>query len=325
MSTDRSDGLVVRPATDADDPGVIALVGRSLGWHPDDPNEAFFRWKHRESAFGRSPAWVAERDGQLLGYRTFMRWQFVDDTGAVVDAVRAVDTATAPEARGLGIFKTLTLHGLEELMAEGVGLVFNTPNDQSRPGYLKMGWHEVGRLPVGMRPSGPVAAVKMARAKVPADLWSQRSDTGVSAAEALADEAVATALLTHAPTTGLRTRRSPAYLAWRFSLAPLHYRLLTVSTDPAEGGAVFRLRRRGPTVEAAVLEILAPDARARARLVRQVLRRSGADYAVLLQSGPSAGTIRLPGQGPLLTSRPLNAQPPELAGWSLTLGDIELF
>ena len=36
-----------------------------------------------------------------------------------------------------------------------LAFVFNTPNDQSRPGYLRMGWRDVGRVPAAFRPTGP--------------------------------------------------------------------------------------------------------------------------------------------------------------------------
>ncbi len=71
--------------------------------------------------------------------------------GEVLRAVRAVDTATDPDYQGQGLFTALTMHGLDEVRADGVDFVFNTPNDQSRPGYLKMGWQTVGELPVAVR------------------------------------------------------------------------------------------------------------------------------------------------------------------------------
>ena len=139
-------------------------------------------------------------------------------------------------------------------------------------------------------------------------------------------ESVAAALLQHAPTRGFRTQRSPEYLAWRTSLAPLAYRVLLASDhDPAEGGLVFRLRRRGNAVEAAVIEQLVPDRLTGARLVRRMLHETGADYAIGLRSGPSAGLLPLPGTGPLLTTRPLAGSPPPPSAWTLSLGDVELF
>jgi GNAT superfamily N-acetyltransferase len=318
--------LEMRPARPDDEPSVLGLFRSTLGWKDEDPNEAFFRWKHQENAFGVSPAWVAVHEGRVVGYRTFLRWGFLDDTGREVRAVRAVDTATDPAYQGLGIFRTLTLRGVAELTLAGDGLVFNTPNDQSRPGYLKMGWSVARRLPVGVLPAGARSSRRMLASRVPAELWSTSTRAGIDAGDALADLPVGAELLAHAPTTGFRTHRTPEYLAWRTGFAPLHYRLLLASPqDPAEGGLVFRLRRRGDAVEAAVVEQLVPDRRTGMRLVRRMLRDSGADYAIGLRTGPSAGLLPLPRQGPLLTTRPLAASPPSPSAWTLTLGDVELF
>ena len=327
MTKPTAGDLELRPAEEADEPAVLDLFRESLGWRDADPNEAFFRWKHRDNPFGRSPAWLALHEGRVVGYRTFLRWVFLGADGRELRAVRAVDTATAPDFQGLGIFRSLTLRGVAELTLAGDGFVFNTPNDASRPGYLKMGWSVARRLPVGLLPR-PTSLLRVAKAQVPADLWSQPSGVGLDAADALCDEALATALLTHAPRTGVRTKRTPEYLAWRTSLRPLHYRLLLASErDPAEGGLVFRLRRRGDALEAAVIEQLVPDTRTGAALVARMLRQTGADYAIGLRTGPSAGLVPVPvpSLGPLLTTRPLATAPPEPGSWALTLGDVELF
>src|SRR4029450_6913661 len=121
-------------------------------------------WKHLENPFGASPAWVATVDGQVAGLRIFQRWRFRrgDD---LVPAVRAVDTATEPAFRGQGIFSRLTLQAVDEMKAEGVAFVFNNPNQNSRPGFLKMGWVVLGQLPVVARPPRrPSALLRMARA-----------------------------------------------------------------------------------------------------------------------------------------------------------------
>ncbi|MGB7817431.1 MAG: GNAT family N-acetyltransferase [Ornithinibacter sp.] len=326
MSAARPQDLDVRSAVPADDPAVIPMLRDALGKVDDPHYEAFLHWKHRENAFGESPAWVALDGDRVVGYRTFLRWRFLDDGGRTVTAVRAVDTATDPAYRGMGIFRTLTLRGVAELTMAGDGIVFNTPNDQSRPGYLKMGWSPARRLPVGVQPSGLRGVASMVTSRVPAALWSEETRVGLDAGEALAESAVATSLLQHSPAKGFRTDRTPEYLAWRTSFAPLRYRLLLASdVDPAEGGIVFRLRRRGDAVEAAVVEQFVPSWRVGARLVRRMLAQTGAGYAIGLRTGPSAGLVPLPGQGPVLTTRPLAASPPSPGDWALTLGDIELF
>lgn len=327
MARIKATDLEIRRATPDDDSEVIPLLQAALKKDDDPHYRDFLDWKHRQNPFGVSPAWVALHEGRIVGYRTLLRWRFINDEGKKVTAVRAVDTATHPDYQGLGIFRTLTVRGVAELTMEGDGIVFNTPNDRSRPGYLKMGWSEVKRLPIGVLPSGPKAMVKMVSSRVPAALWSEETNVGLAGAE-LADPRLAAALLQHSPRKGFRTDRTPEYLAWRTALQPLRYRVLLADERyPNKGGVIFRLKRRGSTIEAAIVEQLVPHPRVGAKLVREALARTKADYAIGLRTGPSAGLLAMPipGMGPLLTTRPLAASPPAPGAWALTLADVELF
>jgi GNAT superfamily N-acetyltransferase len=118
--------------TEEDRPAILALLTKSLGWHDDPRYQALFEWKHDQNPFGRSPMWVACDGDRVVALRVFMRWQFRRGN-ETLRAVRAVDTATDPEYQGKGLFTALTLHGLDELRADGVDFVFNTPNAQSLP------------------------------------------------------------------------------------------------------------------------------------------------------------------------------------------------
>lgn len=326
--------LIVREYTDHDEPAVLDLLASTLGWVPDRHHSEFLRWKHRDNPFGQSRAWVAlddEAAGQVVGFRAFLRWEFrLVPAGRVLKAVRAVDTATRPDYRGKGIFSRLTLFGFDALRDEGVDFVFNTPNDQSRPGYLKMGWRDVGRLPVGTRLRSSGAALRMMRARTAADLWSMGTTTGEPAADVLAETSSVQALLESLPVpmSGLATRRSAEYLRWRYAGFPaLGYRAHLVGADVSDGLVLYRLRQRGAAVEAAFVDVLLPadtSKRLISRTVAAALRDSSADYALTIGTPP--GTLPLPGQGPRLTWRSVVAlEPQPLAGWHLTLGDVELF
>jgi GNAT superfamily N-acetyltransferase len=318
----------IRPMEPADERQVLALVEMALGHRRDARNAAFFGWKHRENAFGVSPAWVALDGDQVVGFRTLMRWEFASRTGPV-RAVRAVDTVTHPDHQGRGIFSALTRRAVDELRSDGVDFVFNTPNDKSRPGYLKMGWQPVGRLQTGLRPASVPALPRIANSRVPAEIWSIPSRAGMPPHEVLSDDKAVSRLLDAVVwPAGVVTRRTPAYLRWRYGFAPLAYRALLAGSDIADGLLLFRLRRRGRATELVVGDLLLPDTEPAAarRLVRAALRASGADYALGLRTTPTSGLLPLPGQGPMLTWRPLAADSmPPLGDWRLSLGDIELF
>ncbi|MFD9597624.1 GNAT family N-acetyltransferase [Kitasatospora sp. NPDC059973] len=165
--------LTFRPLAEDDLPAVLDLLTASLAGGPTGTRTAdFFGWKHRLGPFGASPGLVAETpQGRLAGVRLFLRWQWHEgSTGRTVTAVRPVDTATHPDFQGRGVFRRLTLDLLGQVAGEAE-LVFNTPNGNSLPGYRKMGWQELGRVPVALRPVRPAAfarGVRAALARTPA-------------------------------------------------------------------------------------------------------------------------------------------------------------
>jgi GNAT superfamily N-acetyltransferase len=322
--------VTIRPTSPSDLPSVLPLLAASLGWGSDERDAELFVWKHEQSPFGRSPAWVAvDDDGELLGYRTFLRWEF-DCSSGVVRAARAVDTVTRPDVQRRGVFSLLTRTAIEALRDDGTDFVFNTPNGRSLPGYLRMGWQRVGRLPVSVRARSIGSWARLAGARRPAERWSLSSEAGVPADAAFAARAPVDRLLAALPDVeGLRTQRTAGYLRWRYGLPALRYRVVTAGSTVEDGAAVFRLRRRGGAVEAAICDLLVPgdQRKLRAELCRRVLSIAGADYAIRIERPRSAGAfIALPGQGPVLTWRALTSTGmPVLRRWNLSLGDVELF
>ena len=70
QAADRDPGRrAVRPG------GGARAAGGVPGLVVDDRYEAFFDWKHEQNPFGRSPAWVAVDGGEVVGFRTFLRWE----------------------------------------------------------------------------------------------------------------------------------------------------------------------------------------------------------------------------------------------------------
>ncbi len=296
----------------------MRVAVRALGWRDDGRDRAFFAWKHDDNPFGPSPAWVATEGGEVVGFRAFLRWELIRG-GERLQMVRAVDTATDPAHQGKGIFRALTENAVTELASEGYDGVFNTPNSQSRPGYLKMGWKELGRPALGALPRGLAGALRMMRSRQAAEKWSEPIEIGEPAPDALSEPGLDSLLAALPAPTEWSTPRTAKYLRWRYGFEPLHYRALEV-----RGGlAIFRVRRRGPSREVALCEWLAPgpDRRALRRLVR-----TAGDYVVACDLGVAHGLVPLPSLGPIVTWRPL-ARPnvPGLDDLTFSLGDLELF
>lgn len=139
--------MELREATKEDIPQIVELLKRALGEGLIKKSEKSWTWKHLHNPYGPSPVLVATDGDEIVGLRAMMQWQF-NSGNKVYKAVRAVDTATDPSHQGKGIFKKLTLSMIDWCKDEGYDFVFNTPNEKSMPGYLKMGWKELYKIPV---------------------------------------------------------------------------------------------------------------------------------------------------------------------------------
>lgn len=338
-----ADELTVRRAEPEEIGAVIAVCGSALAWSEADNNDAFFRWKHLENPFGPSPIWVATEPSpsgtgdSIVGVRAMMRWELSSAGGERRTLTRAVDTATLPSHQGRGIFSRLTMTAVKELTDQGDDAVFNTPNDKSRPGYLKMGWQTVGRVPVVVRPRSVGSLLAMARSRVPAEKWGLATDVGLAPSEAFADlEALGRTLRALGPEgrpSNWSTPLSPAYLRWRTAFEPLACRVLPIGGTLDDGFVVFRLRHRGELRQLSLLHIVGvTSSHSLRRAVSGLMKRTGADVALaagkVLGSTlrPASGLVPLPKAGPLLTWRPLDSEPvPPMRDLDLPLGTIELF
>jgi len=323
--------LEIRRTREDDLPAILRLLGETLGRGASDPRaEELFRWKHLDNAFGPSQCWVACDGARIVGFRAFMRWEF-EYRGRVLRAVRAVDTATDPHYQRRGIFRTLTLNALDELRSSGTDLVFNTPNLQSGPGYLAMGWKSIGRIPVSVYPRSIAGLVRAARSRVAASLWPEAASVGGPAPEVFGDaEPLAALLDATRPPSGMRTRVSAGSLAWRYGAPFLGYRAVVADAGLAAGVAVFRVRRRGPARELTLCELILGDRSAREvrrSILARLRREVAADFIVGAPPMISVrdGFVPLPRGGPLLVCNPLSPEGDVPASdWSLTPGDVEL-
>lgn len=300
-----------RRAVPDDLPAIIDLCRIALRWSDDARNEQLFRWKHLENPFGESPMWVAESAGRLVGFRAMMQWRFRSATG-VKRAVRAVDTATHPDFQRRGIFSALNQLAIDSLTTEGVDFVFNTPNAESLPGYLKQGWVELGRVSIAARPTGLRGVLAMPSALGKASKWSEPLHTGTSV------DLVHPVSL---ETERLSTDGSAAFFHWRYASGPVAYRAVSDSG----AGLVIRLRNRGKARELVIAHSWGTEVVV-ARLLKEALQASRASYAVGTTHAPGHSImVPLPPIGPHLTVRSLASPAPSMNEFALLLGDVELF
>ena len=341
----------VRSYTRADEVQVLELMSAALGESATLRRTAdLWRWKHEESPFGESHRLVAESArGEIIGLRAFLRWEFRQGDQKF-RAVRAVDTSTHPNFQRMGIFSRLTKQAIEDVKTDGVDFIFNTPNDASQPGYLKMGWNLVGRpallvkvlnyrrFVMGLignkllkRTGGDFAIGDYYRQGEPDDMSGLVSDSRFE------DLMVSDRLISG---NVLRTIRTPEYFDWRFRRHPtIRYRSVVAETGGRiDGCAVFRTNTRFGLKEVVVSELMM--AREDADIPKQVIRTLAselrADYIISYARPGSSqhealrsnGFRGMPGQRINMVANPLGkpmGQLGSLSNWGLTLGDLEFF
>jgi len=308
---------MIRPFRPDDVDAALALMREALGEGRVPRSEAFFRWKHLENPFGASLGFVVddEAGGGLLALRLFQRWG-LSIRGFPVEAVRAVDTATAVRAQGKGHFKRLTLKAVDAAIADDVDLVFNTPNEKSGAGYLKMGWRDLGQPGVWVRAARP-------------------SFSGVVAGDAV-DVDVVAAAMSAGDDARLRTRHTAPTLRWRYVDIPgFTYRMHRVG----DAVAVFRRQRRRGVPECTICELHHPATVRGVAHATKLVDELGRGFAGFVSAMPTtsstrtalaaAGAVRVP-LGPRLFVRPLAMRridpvPETHQRFALDVGDLELF
>ncbi|MBX0333248.1 GNAT family N-acetyltransferase [Pontibacter sp. HSC-14F20] len=320
--------MKIRKGTESDIPAIVELLKSSLGEGLIQKSEKLWNWKHVNNPHGASPILVAEQDGQVVGVRAFLRWQW-KYKGQVFQAIRAVDTATHPEFQGKGIFKKLTLQGLNDALDEGIHLVYNTPNESSKPGYLKMGWVDIGRMALKLKVN--VLAYKQFDLPVlPEQDWVKLSNLLPNISNPIVKAEQAQTLL------------SPDYIKWRYQDNPLFdYNFLS---DYQSFVLFFRFKPHSFGQEMRVVDLLIDEQKfdksaknALSNSFQKINRAcfltsvSGRHFQLVYGVYPDMGIIPVMDKGPIITLRNVNLEEQVFAelsnqeNWGYTLGDMELF
>jgi GNAT superfamily N-acetyltransferase len=311
--------MIIRKAEESDTESIIELLKVSLGENLLPKSIDFWKWKHQENPFGKSPVVLAEDNGKVIGVRAFLRWEF-SQGNKLIPCGRAVDTAVHPAHQGKGIFTKLTKTLLEEVKKEGFDLIYNTPNPQSLPGYLKMGWKKWGRLPLKIQLHFPKP-------------WSNSPliNFDWSEARSLIQE-IETA---SNPSFMAQSRIKPGYIHWRYENCPVvNYSFIS---DFKSYLLIFRIKEGKWGRELRICDLFCGvnfDKVAKRALNRQFkelvisekIRFSSFSGLNSKSENLNLGLLPVLPLGPLVTLNQLNKDLNcAKIDWNWSLGDLELF
>lgn len=312
--------MLIRKATPSDIPDIINLLKASLGESMIPKSESLWQWKHIDNPFGASPVLIAEKSGQLIGVRAFLRWEVLVNEKTIF-CCRAVDTAIHPEHQGKGLFKKLTLQLIDEIKAEGIDVIFNTPNQKSLPGYLKMGWEKWGKLPLKLE-----FHLSKGKNKHPLDPTDWRL------IESLVNRISEDPKKFYQSSPAL----TPNFLKWRYQACPLFpYYFLSDGENYVifyrikEGKMGRELRITDLYYKTDISEEKKKEAQGKLKEAQIISNARFSSFSGLNypnQNLISLGPLPILKVGPLVTLRQVNddIQPQEI-DWDWSLGTLELF
>lgn len=313
--------MIIRTSEITDTPAIVNLLRLSLGESLVKKSQIVWDFKHKDNPFGPSHVLLAVKDETFVGVRAFMKWNWQLGDKVWV-AYRAVDTSTHPSHQGKGIFKKLTLQALKDVQKGQETFIFNTPNDKSRPGYLKMGWVEVASIPIAIVPTLGYFFQSIFSKK--------RNATHPIAPQKLEELCVAhNGVLSQKNV--LFTPKSAAYLKWRFEQNPMQHYEVVSSQD---WYVALYIKKHRFFKEVRVVEVIGSGNPSHKREIRSAI----ANYAIqnrcwiITLAYKELFRLKIYGKfGPKLTFKALTTDAPfinkalAISQWRYSLGDLELF
>ncbi|MDT0686558.1 GNAT family N-acetyltransferase [Autumnicola psychrophila] len=313
--------MEIREGTEKDIPEILKVLKASLGETSSKKTEEVWRFKHIDNPFGKSLTLVAIEAGEMIGVRAFMRWQW-QKGDKLHTTFRAVDTATHPKHQGKGVFKKLTLQAIELAKQEGGHFIFNTPNQQSLPGYLKMGWEKVDKLRVQIQPTFPLNWLSNKTTDYITEIATPSQNINTLCSNTNEDKVKEAKYF---------TPKSKEYLRWRYEDNPLQkYEVIAKSSFYMAGYVKEHKYFR----ELRIVEVLVGDEGAYKnvkKIISKWAKKFGAAF-ISMANEDAFGNLFLKGNyGPVMTVRKLNLPDDEyrnlleLNHFNYSLGDLELF
>ena len=245
MEEQQNSGFLVRPFQRRDMPGVRRVLEATYGGEAT-PADVYDWW-----SFGcpcaSSGFMVAESDGSIVGVQPLEIFPYHDGQESLKGGM-LTGVAVHPEFRRRGIFSALVAACEQEAWRQGAAFVSTMPNDRSRPGFLKLGYTDLGRRKLLVRLINPGDTdsgsapflgrlIGSAAGRIQAALKRISAEDGISIRQVntIAPE-VTEIVLKHAVLfPGLRIIRSAEWWRWRFLAAPTRrYRIYEARSSNGE-------------------------------------------------------------------------------------------
>ncbi len=301
-----------RLARHEDIPQMVKLFELCLGTEGGAPTVEYWNWKHNQNPSGISPVILAWDKSKLIGVRVFMCNSFKNNEKEL-RAYRPVDTATHPEYQGQGVFKKLTLELIEKLQNQDVfSFIFNTPNNLSSPGYLKMGWVKWGKPFLQIFPACGVFCSSFKKDQI--ELINYNFSN-----------------VLFLPTDEISLVKDARYFKWRYQKIPLkQYGMRSIKIDKDIYHVIYRKKKIKFINEFRICEILKDNCslvEVPSTLYKKIIFSFGLGFISFIDKNKVPFSVSLKSKAPMITYRKIKDSDEvinfESVNWKI--GELELF
>ena len=269
----KPEDIIIRTANSQDREGVLTLLNqvfqKQQRTSDNNRDSAFWEWKYENNPFGRAVLHLGEYKGEILATATFWPWK-LQINNIKYHFFQPCDTVVSEKARGKGLFKRINMARIDYARNVGADAIFNFPNENSLPGYLKMGWYFLGKVKWMVRVLRPLTVTSgMLRNK-------QSEKLSVPNHLRINSEKVNTLDLEGDIQSGfLHTAVTRDYLKWRYVNHPTRsYGIIMFRMeDSVTGAAVFTLSKRHKMKEMVITELLG-KVEYTSQLMKKVIREA---------------------------------------------------
>ena len=258
---------------------VVELLNATLGSTTGRVrDEHYWKWKHEDNPFGKSIMLLAEKDDAIIGVRAVMKWTIMTKDGPI-QIGKPVDTVTHTSFQRQGVFSTLTKKACDIARVDQLHWFINTPNRNSMPGYIKLGWNPLVNVELMVRPLRHVrmlcrlAASAFLGEKTVAQVVMDNGFISIpDFLEMLSDSKSASK-------TYPATERTNEYFKWRYAEHPTVNYYALHSQDQS-CGIITRVRSRRRMTEMQICEWIGDASADWSGLFRQLMTFRFVDYIV---------------------------------------------
>ena len=133
-------------------PDIEAAYARLFPDQSDDKSPEMLRWRFEANPHGQGQFAIAREDGRIVGMIALVATRLSCD-GKRYDAVQAIDTIVAPEARGKFLFVRMAQAIYKHAEDMDAVLLWGFPNALAARGWFgRLGWERFGMVPFVVRP-----------------------------------------------------------------------------------------------------------------------------------------------------------------------------